>query len=147
MEGTKLIETNSLFEEEAKKRNFYSAKLLRETSRLGSVQKIKEVPKDTKKIFATALDMNLEWHVKMQAAFQKHTDNGVSKTINLREEATKEDVRNAYLLAYKLGCKGITVFRYASKHNQVLYFEDRQEKIIKAESEFSGGCPIVHCGN
>ncbi len=148
LEGTKLAETNSLFEKIAKERGFYSQDLINEISKVGSVQHLKNVPKNIKRLFVTALDIKPEWHIKMQAAFQKYTENAVSKTINLHENATREDVRNAYLLAYELGCKGITVFRYGSKGGkQVLYFEEGYEKRVRAHSEFSGGCPSVECGN
>lgn len=147
-EGTKLVETNNLFEDMAKKRGFYNQDLVNEISKIGSVQNLKNVPKDVKRLFVTALDIKPSWHVRMQAVFQKYTENAVSKTINLPENATKEDVKNAFLLAYKLGCKGITVFRYGSKGGkQVLYFEEGYEKRVVAHSEFSGGCPNVECGN
>jgi len=146
MEGTKLSETNKLFEEEARRRGFYNTQLLHDISKYGSIQKIGGIPKDVKNIFVTATDIDYSWHVKMQAAFQKYTDNGVSKTINLPEEATKEDVKRAYLFAYKLECKGITVFRYGSKNKQVLYLDDYSKR-MKASSEFSGGCPTIECGN
>ncbi len=137
LDGNKLFEANSLFEETAKKRKFYSDELMHEVARAGSVKHIRQVPKDVKNLFVTALDIGPEWHVRMQAAFQKYTDNGVSKTVNLPSEATKEDVRKAYLLAYKLKCKGITVFRYGSKAEQVLYLGE----------EFTKECPVVDCGN
>ena len=95
----------------------------------GSVQGIEEVPEEWQRIFVTALDIDPEWHVRMQAAFQKYTDNATSKTINLREEASIDDVRKAYLLAYKLKCKGITVYRYGSRPEQVLVVkEEKKEK-------------------
>ena len=148
LEGAKLVETNSLFEETAKRRGFYSQELVNEISKTGSIQHLKHIPKDVKNLFVTSLDIKPEWHVKMQAAFQKHVENAVSKTINLPENASREDIRNAYLLAYKLGCKGITVFRYGSKGGkQVLYFEEGYEKRVKVHSEFAGGCPSVECGN
>ncbi len=148
LEGTKLVETNSLFEEVAKKRGFYSQELIHEISKNGSIKHLKNIPKDIRRLFVTALDIEPEWHVKMQAAFQKYVENGVSKTINLAEDATEDEVKKAYLLAYKLGCKGITVFRYGSKGGkQVLYFEEGYERRVKAHSEFAGGCPSVECGN
>jgi len=146
--GTRLFETNPLFEIIAKERGFYSAKILEEIAKTGSVQKIEDVPEDVKKLFATALDISPEWHVRMQAAFQKYTDNAVSKTVNLPTEATVEDVRKVYELAWKLKCKGVTVFRYGSKPEQVLYIgeiETKKKTFVTAESDYAGGCPTKTC--
>jgi ribonucleoside-diphosphate reductase alpha chain len=149
LEGTKLLEVNSIFEKVAKERGFYSPELMHEIAKSGSVQNIKEVPADVKKIFKTALDISPEWHVKMQAAWQKYCDNAVSKTINFPPDATKEDVRKAYQLAWKLGNKGITIYRYGSKSEQVLYIgeiETREkpeaEKLTQAPAETAGWCPF-----
>jgi len=148
LSGTRLFETDPLFELMAKERGFYSAKLLEEIAMTGSVQKIEGVPEDVKRFFVTALDIEPEWHVRMQAAFQKYTDNAVSKTVNLPTEATVEDVRKIYELAWKLKCKGVTVFRYGSKPEQVLYIgEIRTDKgkFVALEPEYSGGCPTKNC--
>ena len=146
--GTRLFETNPLFEMMAKERGFYSAKLLEKIAKTGSVQKIDEVPEDVKKVFVTALDIKPEWHVRMQAAFQKYTDNAVSKTVNMPTDATVEDIKRVYELAWKLKCKGITVFRYGSKPEQVLYIGEvkaKEAKFVTAESEYAGGCPTKTC--
>jgi ribonucleoside-diphosphate reductase alpha chain len=146
--GTRLFETNALFEETAKARGFYSAKLLEEIARTGSVQKIDGVPEDVKRLFVTALDIDPVWHIKMQAAFQKSTDNAVSKTVNLPNEAKVEDVRKIYDLAWELKCKGVTVFRYGSKPEQVLYIGEiktKEGKFVSAQSEYAGGCPTMNC--
>jgi len=146
--GTRLFETNPLFEMMTKERGFYSAELLEKIAKTGSVQKIEGVPEDVKGLFVTALDIQPEWHVRMQAAFQKYTDNAVSKTVNLPTEATVEDVRKIYDLAWKLKCKGVTVFRYGSKPEQVLYIGEiktRETKFVAAESEYAGGCPTKTC--
>ena len=108
------------FEEIARERGFCSDALLRKVMEKGSVQGLEEVPPDARAVFKTAHEITPEWHVKMQAAFQKYTDNAVSKTINLPNSATRDDVRRAYLMAYEMGCKGITVFRDRSKSEQVL---------------------------
>lgn len=146
--GTRLFEINPLFEMTVKERGLYSAKLLEEIARTGSVQEIEGVPEDIKRIFVTALDIQPEWHVKMQAAFQKYTDNAVSKTVNLPFEASIENVRKIFELAWKLKCKGITVFRYGSKPEQVLYtgeIKTEKRKFVAAESEYAGGCPTKTC--
>jgi ribonucleoside-diphosphate reductase alpha chain len=146
--GARLFETNALFEETAKARGFYSAKLLEEIARTGSVQKIDGVPEDVKRLFVTALDIDPVWHIRMQAAFQKSTDNAVSKTVNLPNEAKVEDVREIYDLAWKLKCKGVTVFRYGSKPEQVLYIGEIKTKegtFVSAQSEYAGGCPTMNC--
>jgi len=146
--GARLFETNALFEETAKARDFYSTKLLEEIARTGSVQKIAGVPEDVKRLFVTALDIDPVWHVKMQAAFQKNTDNAVSKTVNLPFETKVEDVRKIYDLAWQLKCKGVTVFRYGSKPEQVLYIGEvkaKEGKFVSAQSEYAGGCPTMNC--
>ncbi|MFQ6085692.1 MAG: vitamin B12-dependent ribonucleotide reductase [Candidatus Bathyarchaeia archaeon] len=116
---TELLEVNPLFLEIAKKGNFYSEDLMRKIGVKGSIRGIKGIPPDVQQVFRTAFDIDPEWHVRMQGAFQKYSDNAVSKTVNLPEYSTPQDVEKVYLLAYELGCKGITVFRYGSKE-QVL---------------------------
>jgi ribonucleoside-diphosphate reductase alpha chain len=150
MEGAKLLEVDPQFEKIARERKFYSEELMHEIAKAGSVQNIEGVPKDVKKVFMTALDIEPEWHVKMQAAFQKYVDNAVAKTVNLPEKASLEDVRRIYMLAYKLKCKGITVYRYGSKEEQVLKvgapLQGRKgEENVVANSEYSGGCPTGEC--
>jgi ribonucleoside-diphosphate reductase alpha chain len=148
LSGTRLFETNPLFETVAKEREFYSGQLLERIAATGSLRDMDGVPADVKRLFVTALDIEPEWHVRMQAAFQKYTDNAVSKTVNLPREATVEDVRKVYELAWKLKCKGVTVFRYGSKPEQVLYIgEVKTQKgtLVTAESEYAGGCPTTNC--
>ncbi len=132
----KLIEVNPLFEEIAKREKFYSKELMQKVLQNGSVRGLKEVPLKWQKIFATAHDISPEYHLRMQAAFQKYTDNGVSKTVNLPHSATVEDVKNIYLLAYKLKCKGITIFRSGSKQMQILNIGVKNEE-TKQEDEKS----------
>ncbi len=118
--GRSLVEINPLFESIALREGFYSEDLIREISKRTSIQNVKEIPERWRKLFATAHDINAEMHVRMQAVFQKHTDNAVSKTINFPNWATPNDVEQAYLLAWKLSCKGITVYRHGSREVQVL---------------------------
>jgi ribonucleoside-diphosphate reductase alpha chain len=108
---TEIHETNRLFDGMARQRGFYSKTLMEDVSRKGDLRGVKGIPSDLRRIFRTAHEITPEWHVKMQAAFQKYTDNAVSKTINLPRSAKPKDVEQAYMLAYELGCKGITVFR------------------------------------
>lgn len=147
MEGTKLFEVNPVFEKIAKERSFYSVKLLEKIAKTGSVQDIKEIPKDVKRLFVTALDIKPEWHVSMQAVFQKYTDNAVSKTINLPTNSKINDVKKIYGMVWKLKCKGITVYRYGSKPEQVLYIGEtnKKSKYVLAEPEYAGGCPTSTC--
>ena len=120
MEGTELVEVNPLFEEFARERGFDSQEIMKEVARKGTLHDVEGIPEDVKRLFVTAHDITPEWHIKMQAAFQKYTDNAVSKTVNFPNEATVEDVAEAYLMAYKTGCKGITVYRDGSRDVQVL---------------------------
>ncbi len=147
LEGTRLIEVNPVFEKVARQRGFYSRELMAKIARVGSVQGIPEVPIDVRRVFVTAQDISPEWHVKMQSVFQKYSDNAVSKTINLPKSARVEGVKKAYLLAWKLKCKGITVYRLGSKENQVLSFGGAggEQKAVSADAEYAGGCPTPLC--
>ncbi len=145
MEGTRLLEINPYFEAVAKERGFYSEELMMKIAKQGTLAGINEVPDDVKRVFVTAFDIAPEWHVRMQAAFQKYTDNAVSKTINFPNDVDIKEVEKAYMLAYELKCKGITVYRYGSKTQQVLYLGDRVDKFVSADDEYAGGCPAPVC--
>ncbi len=120
LDRDELIEVNPLFEERAEKEGFYSKDLIGEIADRGSLAGMKGVPEHLQRLFVTAHDIAPEWHIRMQAAFQKHTDNAVSKTVNLKHDATREDITEVYRLAYELDCKGVTVYRDASRESQVL---------------------------
>jgi ribonucleoside-diphosphate reductase alpha chain len=128
MDNDKLVEVDPLFEEIAKERGFYSRELMTRIAENASIQNVEGIPEDVKRIFVTAHDISPEWHVRMQAAFQKYVHNATSKTINFPHKATVEDVRKAYLLAYELGCKGITIYRDRSREEQVLNIAGAQQK-------------------
>ncbi len=131
MDNDKLVEVDPLFEEIAKKRGFYSRELMERIAETTSIQELEGIPEDVKRIFVTSHDISPEWHVRMQAAFQKYVHNATSKTINFPYEATLEDVRKSYLLAYELGCKGITIYRDRSREEQVLNVGRRQENSVQ----------------
>ncbi|MBF0342879.1 MAG: vitamin B12-dependent ribonucleotide reductase [Nitrospirae bacterium] len=120
LEGTKLIEVNPHFESVAKEQGFYSKELMQEIAGSPSIATMPSIPKAVREHFVTAHDISPEYHIRMQAAFQKHVDNAVSKTVNFSSSATVEDVKQVYTLAYKLGCKGVTVYRDGSRESQVL---------------------------
>jgi ribonucleoside-diphosphate reductase alpha chain len=145
LEGTKLIEVNPYFEAVAKMRGFYSEELMMKIAKTGTLAGIEEIPDDVKRVFVTAFDIAPVWHVRMQAAFQKHCDNAVSKTINFRNDVDIKEVEKAFMLAYELKCKGITAYRYGSKEQQVLYLGDANEKVVSADPEYSGRCPGQVC--
>jgi ribonucleoside-diphosphate reductase alpha chain len=142
--GKRLLEINPVFERYAKEYGFYSTKLMLRIARTGSIQDISEVPKDIRRIFKTAHEIPYAQHIKVQASFQKYVDNSVSKTINLPAGASQKDVERAFKLAYKLGCKGITIYRYGSKPEQVLSFV-APKKYLLAHAEYAGGCPTGKC--
>jgi len=153
--GTQLFEINPVFEQISKERGFYSTELISKIAKTGSVQGLSEIPPDVRRLFVTALEIAPEWHVRMQAAFQKYTDNAVSKTVNLPHEATIDDVKRIFMMAWKLKCKGITVYRYGSKAEQVLVVGGIQAPsasvimspppYVQASSDFSGECPRGVC--
>ena len=127
------FEVNPLFKEAAEKNGFFGLKEADLWARINenrkSVRGIPEIPAEIQRLFPTAHDVPVDFHVRVQAAFQKHTDNGVSKTINLPAAASLEDVRAAYTLAYELGCKGITIYRDGSKAQQVLNLASTPTKL------------------
>ncbi len=128
MEGEKLLEVDPAFEYVAKSEGFYSEGLMKRIAAGESIQKMEEVTDRVKRIFKTAMDIPPLWHIKMQAAFQEFTDNAVSKTINLPNSASVDDIKEAYLLAYKSNCKGITVYRDGSRNVQVLTMDRKKSK-------------------
>jgi ribonucleoside-diphosphate reductase alpha chain len=131
LDGEFLPEMNPLFIKIAKKGGFYSKALVKEIVKTGSVQSAETVPDHVQRLFMTSHDISPEWHIKIQSAFQKYTDNAVSKTVNFPAHATKEDVEKVYLLAYKNGCKGVTIYRYGSRAQQVLNIGSEQNESSK----------------
>jgi len=128
LDNNKLIEVHPIFEKIAKERGFYSEELMQEIAEKGTVQGIDAVPEDVRRIFVTSHDITPEDHVLMQAAFQRHTDNAVSKTVNFCNSATRDDVSTVYRLAYKQGCKGVTIYRDGSRDMQVLSVAKKEEE-------------------
>ncbi|MEM3890737.1 MAG: vitamin B12-dependent ribonucleotide reductase [Nitrososphaerales archaeon] len=145
--GENLTIVNPLFENVAIEEGFYSEELMKKIASSTSIQHIEEIPEHVRRIFVTAHDISPEWHVRMQAAFQKYVDNAVSKTINFPHDASMNDIEQAYLLAYRLGCKGLTVYRDRSRSVQVLTTKKGEEE-EQTELLNMGAKPIeyyVHC--
>ena len=128
LDGEEFFEINPIFEDALKQLNLYNDEMLERIAESGSIQEIHEIPEEIRRIFKCALDIDAEWHVRMQAAFQKYTDNAVSKTINMPNSATRKDVEKAFMLAYELKCKGLTVYRDGSREEQVLKVKKKEEK-------------------
>ncbi|MFA5410954.1 MAG: vitamin B12-dependent ribonucleotide reductase [Candidatus Omnitrophota bacterium] len=140
MDNDKLVEVDPLFEEAAREKGFYSRELMEKIAESASLQHIEGIPEDVKRIFVTAHDISPEWHVRMQAAFQKYVHNATSKTINFPNHAAIDDVRKSYLLAYELGCKGITIYRDRSREEQVLNVgrrETKQQGVLESKKEIA----------
>jgi len=133
LDDDQLLEIHPIFAEKAKKEGFFSIDLMKQIAEKGSIQNISEISDECKKIFLTAHDITPDWHVKMQAAFQKYVDNAVSKTINFPNFSKPKDIEEAYLLAYKLGCKGITVYRDGSRKHQVLSSKKKAKPVQSRE--------------
>ncbi len=130
--GDELLYTYQKFEDELKARGLYSEELMSEVAKTGSVGHLNgNIPEDIKKVYVTAHEISPIWHLKMQAAFQKYTDNAVSKTVNFSKEATTREVEEVYMLAYKLGCKGVTIYRDSSRPTQVLNLDISKKKTEK----------------
>jgi ribonucleoside-diphosphate reductase alpha chain len=140
---------NKHFKKVAKDRGFYSEELMRKIAEQGTLDGLTEVPEEVKNVFEVAFNVSPEAHIKIQAAFQKYTSNAVSKTINFSKTATVDDVKKGYMLAWKTGCKGCTVYRDGSRENQVLNIKDVKKEAKKAEepvnepvNKVSGTCEI-----
>ncbi|MBJ6751486.1 vitamin B12-dependent ribonucleotide reductase [Geomonas anaerohicana] len=127
MDKNILVEVNPLFEKIAKEQGFYSEELMQRIAEHGTVHDISAIPEDVRDVFVTAHDITPEEHITMQAAFQRHTDNAVSKTVNFPQEATIEDVEEVYRLAYQMNCKGVTIYRDGSRDEQVLSVGKKEE--------------------
>lgn len=150
--GDELLEVNPYFENIARQEGFYSDALMRKIAKKGSIQDMEEIPKKVRDLFVTSLDIDPEDHIKMQAAFQRYTDNAVSKTINFPNTATAEDIDRAYRLAYKAGCKGLTVYRDKSREMQVLNIgmkkkkDNEKEGIVVKEPRGKKATKCPECG-
>lgn len=145
MDGHKLVEINPFFEQVAKDRGFYSKELMDQIAMHGSLEHCEEIPQDVKDLFVTAHDISPEYHVKMQAAFQKYTDNAVSKTVNFSRNATVEDVTKVYKLAFQTGCKGTTIYRDGSRDEQVLTVGTEEKKSVQAQDAVLEGSLHAVC--
>lgn len=140
LEGTKLIEVNPLFESVAKSRGFWSRELMEKIAEEGSLHHVEEVPDDVRKLFVTAHDITPVEHVSMQGAFQRHVNNAVSKTVNFPKSANAKDVEDVYMLAYRLNCKGVTVYRDGSRDEQVL--STGKSRQAGAKGDYAAAEPI-----
>lgn len=120
MDDDKLVEVNPVFETIMHESSLYSPELMETVAEQGSLAGIDEIPEVMRQVLVTAYDVTPKWHIEMQAAFQEHTDNAVSKTVNFPQEATREQIEQVYWLAYQLGCKGVTVYRSGSREGEVL---------------------------
>lgn len=141
MDGTEMVEVNPILRAELEKRGLYSDDLMRRIAKEGTIAHMEELPEDLRQVFVSAHDISPEDHIRMQAAFQRGTDNAVSKTVNFRHDATREEVAEAYSLAFRLGCKGVTIYRDGSRSEQVLNIGK-----VKKEGEpeaAAPGAPIV----
>lgn len=137
MDGQKLTEVNPHFEKALESGDWDKARLLEMVAEKGSVQHIEFLPRDFRRVFVTAMDIEPVWHLRMQAAFQKHTDNAVSKTVNLPASATRKDIHDIYMQAWREGCKGVTVYRDGCKDSQVLATGEGQKKINRTANGHS----------
>jgi len=152
LEGARMLEMHPAFERLAKERGFHSPALMMAIARRGSVRGLREVPDDVARVFATAMDVSTDYHVGMQAVFQKHCDNSVSKTVNIPAATPPDTVRRVYVKAWQLGCKGVTVYRYGTRSGQVLALPEAERhgpldlrEPATAGAEYAGGCPSRQC--
>lgn len=147
MDNDELPQVDSYFKSVADSRGFYSDELMVQIAKEGTIANIQGIPEDVKKVFVTAHDISPEYHIKIQSAFQMHTDNAVSKTVNFGHNTTKEDIKEAYLLSYDLGCKGVTIYRDGSRDSQVLNIgkvNEKETEVAKIEVPVEVAKPAVN---
>lgn len=139
MDGTEMIEVNPILREVLEEKGLYSDQLMKKIAKQGSLEGIEEIPEEIRRVFVSAHEVSPEYHIRMQAAFQRHTDNAVSKTVNFCNSATREEVAEVYKLAFRLGCKGVTIYRDGSRSEQVLNIgkvkKDGQEEPVAEEGQ------------
>jgi ribonucleoside-diphosphate reductase alpha chain len=128
LDDDRMVEGHPYFEEVAHTSGFYSDELMKKVADVGSARHVDGIPAEVQSVFATAHDITPEWHIKLQSAFQKSTDNAVSKTVNFPNEATLDDVENVYRMAFRTGCKGVTIYRDGSRDEQVLNVGQSKKK-------------------
>ena len=142
MDGTEMIEVNPILREVLEERGLYSDELMKKIAKQGSLEGIEEIPEEIHRVFVSAHEVSPEFHIRMQAAFQRHTDNAVSKTVNFCNSATREEVAEVYKLAFRLGCKGVTIYRDGSRSEQVLNI-GKVKKDGQEESPAEGGQAVI----
>lgn len=142
MDGTEMIEVNPILREILEERGLYSDELMKKIAKQGSLEGIEEIPEEIRRVFVSAHEVSPEFHIRMQAAFQRHTDNAVSKTVNFCNSATREEVAEVYKLAFRLGCKGVTIYRDGSRSEQVLNI-GKVKKDGQEESPAEGGQAVI----
>jgi ribonucleoside-diphosphate reductase alpha chain len=147
MDSTEMLEVNPVLKDLLEKRGLYSDRLMRKIAEEGTIAHIEEIPEDIRRVFVSAHDISPLYHIKMQAAFQNYTDNAVSKTVNFSNQATVEDVAEVYKLSYRLGCKGVTIYRDGSRDAQVLNLATKKsgdsDKNTSANKDSHTSCVVV----
>lgn len=143
MDRTEMLEVSPVLKEKLTERGLYSDALMRRIAEEGTIAHIEEIPEDIRRVFVSAHDISPLYHTKMQAAFQAHTDNAVSKTVNFPNSATKEEVAEVYMLSYRLGCKGVTIYRDGSREIQVLNLAKKEEHAEKTEVPAADAAPVI----
>jgi len=147
MDGTQMLEVNPVFKEYLEQNDLYSEEVIREIAESGTISSVEGIPQPVKRIYVTAHEVTPYWHVKMQSAFQRYTDNAVSKTVNFVETATREEIKETYELAYRSGLKGITVYRNNSRQFQPMISRVKQGKVEISELKDKKTLTCPECGN
>ena len=135
-EGNVLVHFDENLKKSLRENDCYKDEIIEKIHREGTIQNIQEIPERIKRIFKVGSDIEPEWHVRMQAAFQKYVDNGISKTVTLPKDATVEDAGKTFMMAHDLGCKGISIYRFGSREGQVIYLSSKRDEQITLKDFF-----------